>query len=325
MKANKPDENMYGLKDNNMNEIKTNIMDKNMNKSQTDKSDGEKEEKKKEKGKNDIRLIGFDLDGTLLTTNKEVTPHTKEVLETCIQQGKEVLPATGRVWTGIPTVLREMEGMHYVIASNGASVVDISTGEPVYTNGIAWERALEVFDVLEQYDTFYDAYALGNGWCEKRFYDNVGNYSISPHIEKLVLVSRTRIDDLRAWVREHKAPIEKINMFFKEEENRQKAFRELGEIPDLKVTCSLSNNLEINNYTCNKGDALMGLAKFLKIDPEQTMACGDGNNDLEMVQMAGVGVAMENGVESVKAAADYVTGTNDEEGVAKAIEKFCLK
>lgn len=273
--------------------------------------------------KRDIRLIGLDLDGTTLTTDKKLTPHTKEVLEACIRQGIEVLPATGRVWSGIPEELMKMEGVHYVISSNGAAVVELATGKAVYTNGIAWDRALEVFDILERYDTFYDAYAEGNGWCEARFYENLNDYGIEPLIQRLVKSSRTCIEDLREWVKEHKSPIEKINMFFRDEEKRQQAFRELSEIPDLAVTCSLTNNLEINHCTCNKGDALQNLGKILGISMEQIMACGDGNNDLEMVRNAGVGVAMENGEDSVKEAADYVTVTNDEEGVARAIELFC--
>ena len=273
--------------------------------------------------KRDIRLIGLDLDGTTLTTDKKLTPHTKEVLEACIRQGIEGLPATGRVWSGIPEELMKMEGVHYVISSNGAAVVELATGKAVYTNGIAWDRALEVFDILERYDTFYDAYAEGNGWCEARFYENLNDYGIEPLIQRLVKSSRTCIEDLREWVKEHKSPIEKINMFFRDEEKRQQAFRELSEIPDLAVTCSLTNNLEINHCTCNKGDALLNLGKILGISMEQIMACGDGNNDLEMVRNAGVGVAMENGEDSVKEAADYVTVTNDEEGVARAIELFC--
>lgn len=273
--------------------------------------------------KRDIRLIGLDLDGTTLTTDKKLTPHTKEVLEACIRRGIEVLPATGRVWSGIPEELMKMEGVHYVISSNGAAVVELATGKAVYTNGIAWDRALEVFDILERYDTFYDAYAEGNGWCEARFYENLNDYGIEPLIQRLVKSSRTCIEDLREWVKEHKSPIEKINMFFRDEEKRQQAFRELSGIPDLAVTCSLTNNLEINHCTCNKGDALLNLGKILGISMEQIMACGDGNNDLEMVRNAGVGVAMENGEDSVKEAADYVTVTNDEEGVARAIELFC--
>ena len=275
-----------------------------------------------QKNKN-VRLIGLDLDGTTLTSEKVLTPHTKEVLEKCLAEGIQVLPATGRVKTGIPEYLTQIEGMRYVILSNGASVLDLKEDKVLYQNCIPWKRALELFDVLETYHTFYDVYALGTGWCEARFYDNVGNYGIEKHIENLVRTTRNRIDDLRVWMKENKAPVEKITMFFAREEDRQRAFKELREIKDLAVTCSLGNNLEINGATCNKGDAMLHLGKILNIPVESIMACGDGNNDFEMVKMAGVGVAMENGEESLKEVADFVTKTNDEEGVAYAIEYFC--
>ena len=252
-----------------------------------------------------VRLIGLDLDGTTLTSDKVLTPHTKEVLEKCLAEGIQVLPATGRVKSGIPEYLTQIEGMRYVILSNGASVLDLKEDKVLYQNCIPWDRALELFDVLETYNTFYDVYALGAGWCEARFYDNVGKYGIEKHIEELVRTSRNRIDDLREWMKKNKAPVEKMNMFFAKEEERQKAFRELGKIEDLSVTCSLGTNLEIH------------------IPVESIMACGDGNNDFEMIKMAGVGVAMKNGEESLKEVADFVTKTNDEEGVAYAIEHFC--
>ena len=112
-------------------------------------------------------------------------------------------------------------------------------------------------------------------------------------------------------------------MFFAREEERQKAFTELEKVPDLAVTCSLVNNLEINDRSCNKGDALLNLGKILDISLDQIMACGDGNNDYEMIKQAGTGVAMENGEPGVKKIADFITKTNDEEGVAFAIEHFC--
>lgn len=275
------------------------------------------------KEKKDIRLIGLDLDGTTLTTEKELTPHTRQVLETCLEQGIQVLPATGRARSGIPEVLLGIRGLRYVLLSNGASVLDLETGETVYENCISWERALELMDLMEECDSYYDFYAWGRGWSEARFYDHTDQYHINPHIEALVKSSRTRIDDMREWLREHQAPVEKFNMFFATEEKRQEAWKRLHSQPDIAVTFSLENNLEINHATCNKGNALMSLGKHLHLTPEQIMACGDGNNDYEMIRRAGVGVAMANGEASLREIADYVTATNDEDGVASAIELFC--
>ncbi len=272
----------------------------------------------------DIKLIGLDLDDTTLTTKKEFTPHTKEVLEECLRRGIQVLPATGRVKAAIPDYLRSIEGLRYVLTSNGAAVIDLAEDKMIYQNGIAWDRALEIFDFLEKYHTFYDAYIDGMGWCEGRFFDHLDRFNIPSNTMGVVKMSRTKVENLRAFVREQKKPVEKINMFFAVEEERQQAFRELRQISDIAVTCSLANNIEINNKTCNKGDALLRLGEILNLKPEQIMACGDGNNDIEMIDMAGMGVAMENAVDELKKVANFVTKTCDEEGVAYAIEKFAL-
>lgn len=274
--------------------------------------------------KRKIRLIGLDLDGTLLTTDKKITAHTREVLDRCIENGIYIVPTTGRVKTGIPEYLNSMKGIRYIITSNGGSVVDLQTDEVIYENGIPWERALELFDYFEQFGTYYDVYTMCKGWCEARFYDHLEKYRIEHHIEKMVRSSRTRVEDIRTFMKEHKTPVEKMNLFFATEEEKLRVFDIIKDIPDIVVTHSLSNNLEINHYSCNKGDALIGLGKKLSIPREEIMSFGDGLNDLAMIQMAGLGIGMENGYDIVKDNADFVTKTNDEEGVAYAIEKFCI-
>ena len=142
----------------------------------------------------------------------------------------------------------------------------------------------------------------------------------------LDLVRKTRkpVQDNIAYIKEKRVPADKINMFFIEEDARVRMRKTLAEIPGILVTSSLSNNLEINATGANKGDALLQLAEYLGIKQEETMAFGDGENDITMLRTAGIGVAMGNAEPSVKAAADYVTVTNNEAGVAAAIRKFVL-
>ena len=112
-------------------------------------------------------------------------------------------------------------------------------------------------------------------------------------------------------------------MFFASLEKRKYAYELLRSIPDIVPSNSLVNNIELNHYTCNKGDAVMNLGRILGLRQDQIMACGDGNNDLTMIKAAGLGVAMGNAEDCVKEVADYITKSNDEEGVAYAIERFC--
>ena len=107
-------------------------------------------------------------------------------------------------------------------------------------------------------------------------------------------------------------------------EDRDAARKEIEDVPGIEITGALPMNLEINAAGVNKGKAMIELGKLLGIPREEIMAFGDGNNDLKMLKEVGTGVAMENAIPSVKEAAEYVTLSNDEEGVAKFIEKYVL-
>lgn len=99
----------------------------------------------------------------------------------------------------------------------------------------------------------------------------------------------------------------------------------LSKIEDIQFSSSLPKNLEISKKGCNKGDGLFHLAKILNIQKEEIMSCGDADNDRELLESAGLAVVMENGLDSMKAIADYITVSNQENGVAKAMEKFVLR
>ena len=118
--------------------------------------------------------------------------------------------------------------------------------------------------------------------------------------------------------------VDKVNLLFSDLDEREEIRTLLKQRTDVIVSSSLYNNLEINAIGAEKGEALLRLASILGLSREETMACGDGDNDFSMIRLAGTGVAMENGEESLKAIADYITGSNDEAGVAQAIEKLVL-
>ena len=116
--------------------------------------------------------------------------------------------------------------------------------------------------------------------------------------------------------------MEKINLFFPDMEERDRLRAELEKRGDVLITSSIPNNLEINAFGATKGEAILRLASHLGISEKQTMAIGDGENDFSMIQKAGIGVAMKNGSKELRGAADYITDTNDEDGVASAINRI---
>lgn len=273
----------------------------------------------------DIRVVGLDLDSTLLKDDKTISEYTRKTLEEACRRGIYVMPATGRTRSAIPECVESVNGIRYAVCSNGASVVDLKTGEEFYSAKIDYGRALELYDMLDAYGTMFDCYIEGDGYTERRFFDHLDAYGVEPHIQTMIKKKRNPVDDLKATIIKLGKPVEKFNMFFLDLQERDRVCQELSKIPGLKITSSLRNNLEINAEDCNKGAALLGFAKRMGFTREQVMCCGDGNNDYDMVCMCGVGVAMMNAVESLKEAADYITYSNEEDGVAKAIERLCMR
>ena len=118
--------------------------------------------------------------------------------------------------------------------------------------------------------------------------------------------------------------MDKVQGLFADMKEREQAWQELKQFDSLELVGSLKYNIEINAAGVNKGKGLLELGEILGISREEIMAFGDGDNDIAMLREVGFGVAMQNADEEVKAVADYVTGSNDEDGVTKAIARFVL-
>ena len=249
-------------------------------------------------------MIGLDLDGTLLNDKKELTSHTREILTRAIDQGVTVLVATGRPVTGIPEVLRNFPGMRYALTSNGGRILDLQEDKVLYANMLSYEMGAAILKIFGDYDTFKEIYFDGRGFVQADELLKVGEYLQNPAMDG------------------HE--MDKIHALFKNQDERLEAKQRIMELGDLSISDSMGTNLEINAPGVNKGMGLIRLGRLLGIEREEVMACGDGNNDLMMLKEVGFGIAMANGADEVKEVADYITLSNEEDGVAAAIEKFVL-
>lgn len=274
-----------------------------------------------------IRLIATDMDGTFLDDSKLAPEENVKALAACAKRGIQIVPATGRTMFAIPDEITNLPGVRYAITTNGASVVDLKEKTVISTCRMSGELAAKVMELARdsEDDIMYDAYIEGIGYTTDYFYENLVHYVETPGIVDLVRRTRRPVPDNIAYARGCGHEIEKINMFFVDMEARKRMRKILSEVPGIVVSSAISNNLEINAAGADKGSALLRLAEHLGIGRAETMAFGDGENDLSMIRMAGIGVAMENGEESVKEAADYITVTNNEAGVAAAIRRFVLQ
>lgn len=269
------------------------------------------------------KIIALDLDGTLLNSRKELSAENLNALQMAAEAGVEIVPTTGRYYLGMPEIIRNLPFLHYAITVNGARVEEISTGRAIYQAEIPNDEAISIMAYLDKLPVYYDCYKDNTGWVTRSMQERAAEFAPDERVLRMLIDLRTPVDELKAFLREQGGGIQKIQIFAKTPALRDAYQQELETaFPAMSMTSAIVNNLEINVKHANKGSALRALAEELQIPIEQTMAFGDGTNDLSMLQVAGCGIAMKNGAEIVRQAADVVTDSCDDDGVAHGIAAY---
>lgn len=272
-----------------------------------------------------IKLIALDLDGTLLNSNKELTPHSKAALYSAAEKGIYIVPTTGRFYGGMPEEIRQLPFIKYAITINGACVENLEKGEIIYRAELPCSQTLEIMELLDKYPVIYDCFQDNCGWMTAKLKERIDDTVTDAHYRKMLHELRKPVEDLKQVVADRGHGVQKVQFFTNKPDVRAFLMEELPrKFENLCVSSSTYDNVEINQVHANKGEALLALAEYLGIAREETMAFGDGLNDLSMLKCAGVGVAMENAGDKVKEISDKITLSCDEDGVAKFIEEFCL-
>jgi Cof subfamily protein (haloacid dehalogenase superfamily) len=273
----------------------------------------------------DIRIIALDLDGTLLNSNKELTQRNYDALAAAAAKGIQIVPTTGRFYNAMPQAIRDLPFVNYAITINGAQVQNVRTGEVLYRAEIPWQQAVEIMTFLDTLPVVYDCFMDDAAWMTASLKSRINDVTDDPHYRKMLRDLRQDVPELKAFVTERGHDVQKSQFFTMDMELRARMLEELPRMfPGIITTAALAHNVEINQSHANKGEALLALASRLGWGAENVMSFGDGLNDLTMIEAAGLGVVMANGVDELKNCANYITDDCDHDGVAAAIEKFCL-
>lgn len=271
----------------------------------------------------DCKLIAFDMDGTFLDSAKRIIPRNMDALAAAAERGIMPVPATGRKFDGIPPELRSLPFMRYYICINGAHVYDALEDKILYEANIPLAAALDFYAEMDKLPVLYDCYQDNFGFMTQAMYDKAEEYISDPGILRLVKDLRIPVPELKSYLAEKGESVQKLQVYFADLELRA---RELARLPclfpELLFSTSVSNNIEINSRAAGKGNGLVALCRVLGIDPVRCAAFGDSSNDDDLLRAAGLGVAMANALDSTKRAADVVTLSNDDAGVAAGIEKY---
>lgn len=269
-----------------------------------------------------IRLVGLDIDGTLLTSDGRLTPRTAGTIRACIAAGCPVVPASGRPWGGLPKAFTAIPGVDWAVTANGATLVDLAAGRVAERHWMPRADWLFAWDLTAGFDRVMDLFLDGWGYSAAAALARAEEWA-PPGMAEYIRASRRAVEDAHAFAMEQPG-IEKANLFFRDPAQREAAWRLLEGCGRFEVSSSSTVGIELNAKGTDKAEGLFALGRRLGVAPEQIMVCGDSGNDLPMLRRAGVGVAMGNAAPCIKAAARFVTDTNDNEGVAKALERFVL-
>ena len=270
-----------------------------------------------------IRVLGLDLDGTVFDDKKQITPRTMEAMRAAIAAGVVVLPATGRPVSGVPEAFLHLEGVRYALTSNGATVTELATGKRIVELTFDEELAQQVYEITRHFISAMSIFIDGESYTAADNMDKMLQFA-PPELRPYLRSSRIPVQDMASFLREHAHGIEKFSILYPDYATRDAAKAAVLARCKVEATASLGPNMEINALGVTKGRALLALADRLGYTRDQVMACGDSDNDLAMIRMAGLGVAMGNAQPEVLAAADAVTGDNNHDGVAQAIERYIL-
>ncbi|MDV4152103.1 sugar-phosphatase [Clostridium sp. AL.422] len=266
------------------------------------------------------KLVAIDMDGTLLKEDKTISERTKNAIQSAREKGVTVVLATGRPIDGVSRYLEELNmysDNDYVLSYNGALIQKTKSKEAVAKVALKGEDLHYLRKLSNELGVHIHAFSEEKGLITPK---NSKYTEVEAHINNIE-IHEMNIDNI---------PNDEVMikvMMIDEPEILGPAMEKLPKEVYEKYTVVRSTPffLEFLNKEVNKGVGVEMLAKHLGVKREEVMTFGDAGNDLHMIEYAGLGVAMANAFDEVKEAANYITDTNENDGVAKAIEKFILE
>lgn len=266
-------------------------------------------------------MLFFDIDGTLISPDHfTLSPRNRQALRAAQEAGVRLCVASGRCLGILPQEVLDF-GFDYAITSNGAAVRDLKAGKRLHTMGVSAEDARAAYGVLRVKADFLEWFVEDGILVTKAHHDLIGRRELPPWHEAYFNRGNTPVtDNIEDYLDAGAPGLEKINLVRYPHAQIVEFKEALARLNRFTLSGSIGKGLEINAPGCTKGAAIRWLCGSLGVDIADTAAFGDADNDIEMLQTVGCGVAMGNAPDAVKAAARQVTDRYDRDGVAQFIE-----
>ena len=287
------------------------------------------------------KLVAIDLDGTMLNQYGMVTEKTKNAIKKTIEKGIDVIIASGRPIDSIKTIAKEIGSEKFFIAGNGALIYDIQKDEIIYDKFLPKEKVLEIIKICEENSISYNVYTDKTILATSLKYNVLYYQKENLKKEESKKTKISIVENMYEYVKnKNEDRFLKITICDEDKLIFQSIMRKLKQIEKIEVleVSHMSRKTitqgtqeikieyyytEISSENVDKYDAIQYLAEKLNIKNEEIIAIGDNINDKKMIEKSGLGIAMKGSSPDVIEISDYVTDSNDEDGVANALERFC--
>jgi len=272
------------------------------------------------------KLVCIDVDGTLLNNKHEVTKRTKQIILQAHELGVHMVISTGRMYTDAEYYSNLIGVKSPVIASNGAFIKEKDNDKVIFKDVLGEILSLELLALFRKHH-------IKPYFCtpQKFYYGNI-IFKLFYLATKILGTRSNKLDveyvfSWNHWQRvleKEKDNIVKCEIIYRDVTLIYELLNDVKKLTKLEIVDSSKHNIEINRKGVSKGRAVAMLAAFYNLKREEIITIGDSENDVSMIEYAGLGIAMGNATDRVKQKADYITDSNDNEGVANAINKFIL-
>lgn len=265
----------------------------------------------------------FDLDGTLLDGHSQLSPRTKVALDDLHRAGVLVIVCSGRPFSTIPKDILAHPAVRFVATGNGVRIFDKALGKDVYCCALAQQTLEDILELVQYYPVGYEFFIQGKAFANRAYLADPALYGADLMSNRYLTTTRAPFDDVRSFITAHRNTIDSMGLSLADMVLKKQLWQRLEhEIEGIYVTSSVPRLLEVADARAGKGPAVAAILERLDLDATGLVAFGDADNDLGMIELAGMGVCMENGEAHLKAAADFIAPRHDQDGVAIVLEKL---
>ena len=271
----------------------------------------------------DYKLVASDLDGTLLLLDGTISEENQRAIKELTDMGVYFVPSSGRTFWELPANIREHPLVRYIIYADGAGVYDKQTDSVLLSENISHDSLIKLLDVFAEYDTILTVRNGGRSYVDAARNNNeeYAKHRLSVYYRDFIYETNHAIDNYDSFCRSLDSS-EMLCVFFADDAEMAECRRRLEADGDYTVASSERYNFEVFSSKAGKGRALLKLADKLGLDRSQTIGVGDTTNDMNLIECAGLGLAVGNAYPELKAAADAVICSYKEHSIKYILDNY---